>query len=135
MSRCLGIDYGSKRVGLALSDPLGITARPLDVVARASLDDRVAELVASEDVGTIVVGLPTGLSGEEGDSAVAARELGEELRELTGLPVVYVDERLTSRIAESSLLESGMKRRERRENVDKVAAAVILQSYLDQESS
>ena len=135
MSRCLGIDYGSKRVGLALSDPLGITARPLDVVARASLNDRVAELVASEDVGTIVVGLPTGLSGEEGDSAVAARELGEELRELTGLPVVYVDERLTSRIAESSLLESGMKRRERRENVDKVAAAVILQSYLDQESS
>jgi putative Holliday junction resolvase len=93
--------------------------------------DEVVNLVKEQDIGTIVVGLPTGLSGGEGVSATEARKLAEEIRTVTGVDVVMVDERFTSRLAEVALLESGMKRRKRRETVDKVAAAIILQDYLD----
>jgi len=131
VSRSLGVDYGTKRVGLAMSDALGITARPLSVVSRSTVVAEVANLVIEHDVGTIVVGLPTGLSGDEGMSASEARKLADELGAATGVQVILVDERYTSRIAEDALLESGMKRRKRRESVDKVAAAIILQDYLD----
>jgi putative Holliday junction resolvase len=131
VSRSLGIDYGTKRVGLALSDPLGLTARPLAVVPRSKIVEEVVTLVKEQEVGTIVVGLPTGLGGDEGISASEARKLADELATATGVDVVLRDERYTSRMAESALLESGMKRRQRRENVDKVAAAIILQDYLD----
>ena len=131
MSRSLGVDYGTKRVGLAISDSLGLTARPLAVVPRSSVVDEVRSLVQEQDVVTIVVGLPTGLRGDEGMSASEARELAKELATATGVDVVLRDERYTSRIAESALLESGMRRRKRRESVDKVAAAIILQDYLD----
>jgi putative holliday junction resolvase len=131
VSRCLGVDYGTKRVGLAISDSLGITARPLSVVPRSAVVQEVVNLVKEHDVGTIVVGLPTGLSGDEGMSASEARKLADELGIAAGVEVILVDERYTSRMAEDALLESGMKRRERRENVDKVAAAIILQDYLD----
>lgn len=131
MTRVLGIDYGSKRVGLAISDGLGLTARPLEVVPRPRAVERVIELVGEYGVKTIVLGLPTGLSGGEGVSAVEARALGEELGSTLDLEVEYMDERFTSRMAEEALLESGMKRRDRRDTVDKVAAAIILQGYLD----
>lgn len=131
MSRSLGVDYGTKRVGLALSDPLGLTARPLAVVPRSKIVEEVVSLVKEQEVGTIVVGLPTGLGGDEGISASEARKLADELAAATGVDVVLRDERYTSRMAESALLESGMKRRQRRESVDKVAAAIILQDYLD----
>lgn len=133
MKRILGVDYGTKRVGFAVSDALGITARPLEVVPRSQAAERVIAFAQELDLGKIVVGLPTGLGGTEGDSARAARDLAEELNQATGLPVIFHDERFTSRMAESSLLESGMKRRERRNKVDKVAAAIILQDYLDQQ--
>ena len=131
MSRSLGVDYGTKRVGLALSDPLGLTARPLAVVPRSKIVEEVVSLVKEQEVGTIVVGLPTGLGGDEGISASEARKLADELATATGVDVVLRDERYTSRMAESALLESGMRRRKRRERVDKVAAAIILQDYLD----
>ena len=131
MSRVLGVDYGTKRVGLALSDTLGITASPHSTVPRSDVVPAVMNLVKEMDVGTIVVGLPTGLSGEEGMSASEARKLADEIGSATGVEVVLVDERYTSRIAESSLLQTGMKRRERREKLDQVAAALILQDYLD----
>lgn len=131
MTRYLGVDYGTKRVGLAISDGLGLTARPLQVVARPAVVKRVQELHAEYTVTTVVVGLPTGLAGQEGASAAGARALGDELSAATGIPVEYLDERFTSRLAEKALLQSGMKRRERRETVDKVAAAIILQDYLD----
>jgi putative Holliday junction resolvase len=131
VSRSLGVDYGTKRVGLALSDPLGLTARPLAVVPRSKIVEEVVSLVKEQEVGTIVVGLPTGLGGDEGISASEARKLADELATATGVDVVLRDERYTSRMAESALLESGMKRRQRRESVDKVAAAIILQDYLD----
>jgi putative Holliday junction resolvase len=131
VSRSLGVDFGTKRVGLAVSDPLGLTARPLSVVPRSSVVDEVASLVKELEIGTIVVGLPTGLSGGEGMSASEARKLADELKTAAGVDVVFVDERFTSRMAEVALVESGMKRRKRRETVDKVAAAIILQDYLD----
>jgi putative Holliday junction resolvase len=131
VSRVLGVDYGTKRVGLALSDTLRITASPHSTVPRGAIVAEVMNLVKEMDVGTIVVGLPTGLSGDEGMSASEARKLADELGSATGVDVVLVDERYTSRIAESSLLQTGMKRRERREKVDQVAAALILQDYLD----
>lgn len=133
MSRVLGVDYGTKRVGLALSDLLGITAQPLDVVPRESVVQYIQNLVQSSDVGKVVIGLPTGLGGGESDSATGARALADEISEATSLPVEFIDERFTSRMAESALLESGMKRRERRNNVDKVAAAIFLQDFLDKQ--
>jgi putative holliday junction resolvase len=131
MSRYLGVDYGTRRVGLAISDGLGLTARPLEVVARRDLEAELRKIVDEYRVDGIVVGLPTGLRGDEGESAEGARELGKEIERILGVPVHYVDERFTSRMAESTLLESGMRRRERRETVDKVAAAIILQTFLD----
>ena len=131
MRRVLGIDYGTKRVGLAISDELGLTARPLDVVARPELTDALRRWATEYDIGTVVVGLPTSLGGHEGDSALAARRLGEEVREVLDAKIVFVDERFTSRMAERVLLETGMRRRRRRETVDKMAAAIVVQDYLD----
>lgn len=131
MSRALGVDYGTKRVGLALSDDIRMTARPLDVVNRARLPEVLRSLAKEHDIDTVVVGLPTGLGGNEGDSAAGARQLASEIEEILGLAVTFVDERFTSRMAESALVESGMRRRQRKETVDKVAAAIILQAYLD----
>ena len=127
----LGIDYGTRRVGLAISDALGLTARPLEVVSRSGLADALHRWADEYDIATVVVGLPTSLSGHEGDSARAAREVGDEVREVLDAEVVFVDERFTSRIAERALLESGMRRNRRRQTVDKVAAAIIVQAHLD----
>jgi putative Holliday junction resolvase len=131
VNRYLGVDYGTKRVGLAISDGLGLTARPLEVVPRNVVVERVGELHEEYTIKMVIVGLPTGLSGEEGVSAVGARALGKEVLAATGIPVEYLDERFTSKLAEDVLIQSGMKRRLRRETVDKVAAAIILQDYLD----
>lgn len=135
MTRYLGIDYGTKRVGIAISDGLGLTARPLEVVARGEVVERVADIVASYDVTRLIIGLPTALGGHEGASAEGARDLGRELAAATGVDIEFVDEKFTSRMAEEALLDSGMKRRRRRETVDKVAAAIILQAYLDTRGS
>lgn len=131
MSRVLGVDFGTKRVGLAISDGLGLLASPLDVVTRERVVDFVREIAIEMEVSKIVVGLPTALGGHEGASADEARALGKDLHNATELPVFYHDERFTSRMAETALLGKGMKRRDRRQKVDKIAAAIILQDYLD----
>jgi putative Holliday junction resolvase len=131
VSRYLGVDVGAKRVGLALSDPIGLTATPLQVVDRSLAVEEITRLAQIHEVGTIVVGLPTSLGGGEGASAVDARSLGDQLAQANEAEIVYLDERFTSRMAESALLESGMKRRERKTTIDKVAAAIILQDYLN----
>lgn len=131
MSRYLGVDYGTKRIGLAISDGLGMTARPLEVVPRKGLSDALRRIAGEYPLDGVVVGLPTALAGHEGEAAEGARKLGAEIADLLDVEVDYVDERFTSRIADSALLESGMKRRDRKETVDKVAAAIILQTYLD----
>jgi putative Holliday junction resolvase len=131
VSRYLGVDYGAKRIGLAISDELGLTARPLDVVPVATLEETLRTIADEFLIGGVIVGLPTSLGGHEGDSASAARDLAAEIGTILDVPVELVDERFTSRMAESVLLEAGMKRRDRKETVDKVAAAIILQTFLD----
>lgn len=114
-----------------MSDALRMLASPHSVFERDGSVEGIAGLVEANDVGLIVVGLPAGLSGVDTRSTEDARNLGEELRRRTGVDVEFFDERFTTRMAESSLIESGMKRRDRRATVDKVAAAIILQDYLD----
>lgn len=135
MSRYLGVDYGTKRVGLAISDGLGLLARPLDVVLRKDLDATLARIADEYGVKAVIVGLPTTLGGGEGESASRARALGAEIEEQLGVPVEYVDERFTSRMAEDVLLGADMRRAERKETVDKVAATIILQTYLDRRAT
>jgi putative pre-16S rRNA nuclease len=132
--RVLAVDPGSKRVGLALSDPTETIAQPLDTIAAEpadSLAERLAEVARRSEAGRIVVGLPMRLDGSLGPEAKAARVLATALRRSTKLPVELVDERLTTAAAERSLLQSGMRREKRRAKIDRVAAAILLQSHLD----
>lgn len=131
MGRVLAIDPGTVRVGLAISDPLRITAQPLEVVPAEEAAERVAVLCADMGVDEIVVGLPVTERGTEGESAARARAFADEIEAAVDVPVVRLDERYTSRIAESALLEGGVRRASRRGRVDKVAAAVLLRGYLD----
>lgn len=131
MGRVLAVDPGTVRVGLAVSDPLGITAQPLEVVGAGDAVARISEVCRDLDVEQVLVGLPTTERGEEGSSARMARELAAEIEEATGLPVTTVDERYTSRMAESVMVDAGAKRRKRRAERDKVAAAMLLRGYLD----
>jgi len=128
MGRILALDYGTVRVGIAVSDPLRITAQPMDVVALEDLESRLPELIA--DVDEIIVGLPRNLDGTEGASAAAARAFGKRVRDLTRLPVHMVDERFTSSDAERALISGGVRRKRRKEVVDKVAATLLLEGYL-----
>ena len=131
MSRVLGIDHGTQRVGFALSDRLGITAQPHSVVPLKKAVAEIVRLASAEEVELIVIGLPVTLSGREGVRAKEARTFGTEVANATGLPVVFWDERLTTKTAESAMLSDGVKRHRRRMTVDKIAAAIMLQSYLD----
>lgn len=128
--RVLAFDPGSRRIGVAVSDPLRITANPLTVLDARDPFPAIEALVEEYRPAIIVVGLPIGLSGREGPSAGAARAFGEALAARTGVPVEYVDERFTTRTAEDALVEGGVRRARRRATVDKVAASVILQQYL-----
>lgn len=131
MSRVLAVDPGTVRVGLAVSDPLGISAQPLDVIDASGAVERIAELCSELEVDEIIVGLPVTEAGEEGEAARRARSLATELETTTGLAVTTVDERYTSRMAEKMMAEAGADSRSRRGSVDKVAAAVLLRGYLD----
>jgi putative Holliday junction resolvase len=134
MPRILGLDFGTKRVGAALSDSRGQIATPLEVYERR---DRVQDarhyqnLVAENEVERIVVGLPVHLGGREGTSASLARDFGDWLASVTGLPVVYFDERFTTLDAEESLIAAGLKRAKRKGLRDMLAARILLQNYLD----
>ncbi len=131
--RILAVDPGSRRVGLAISDPTGTIASPLTVVQAEpddGLADRLAGLAREQEAERIVVGLPRNMDGTRGPAAASAERLAARLRAATGLPVETFDERLTSVAAERSLVETGMKRDRRRKNVDQVAAALLLQAYL-----
>lgn len=130
--RTLGIDHGHRRVGVALSDGLGIAAHPFTVLeAGPRAGPRIADLVREHEVERVVVGLPRSLDGSEGEAARGARGFAKKLEALLEVEVVMYDERLTSRIAEDVLLSAGTSRAGRRKRVDKVAAAVMLQGYLD----
>lgn len=132
--RLLGVDYGAVRVGLAVCDSEHIIASPLAIYTRrdeATDEAYFKKLVASEQIGGLVVGLPVHMSGDEGQKAREARAFGVWLARITGLPVVYWDERYTTREAETHLWNAGLTHKQRKERRDKVAAQLLLQAYLD----
>ena len=135
--RILGLDYGSKTVGVAVSDPLGFTAQGVEIIRRKSENKmrqtlaRIEELIAQYQVEEIVLGLPKNMNNTLGDRAEKSLELKETLERRTGLPVVMWDERLTTVSANRVLMETGVLRENRKEHVDEIAAVFILQGYLD----
>jgi putative Holliday junction resolvase len=131
VSRVVGIDYGTKRVGVALSDESRMIASPYRVIEAAAAIEMIEQIVAGEDIELVVVGLPIGLAGNETPSTIGAREFAEELSERLAVTVELADERFTSKVAEDVLIEAGMTRERRRQIRDKMAATVMLQSYLD----
>lgn len=139
MMRALGIDFGERRIGLALSDPTRTIASPLPTVKRrAGKRPPIAALmkiIETNDVTVLVMGLPLTLAGEESDWTRLIRNVADALSERTGLPVHYVDERLTSVRAERAIRSLGLpkNKREEKERVDAAAAVLILQSWLDQQ--
>jgi putative Holliday junction resolvase len=132
--RTLAVDPGTKRVGIAVSDPTGTIAQALTTIDAAppeSLAARLAEIASQQGAGRVVVGMPRRMDGSYGPEAKAARDLADEIRKASGLPVELLDERLTTVAAERSLLEGGVRRSKRRQAVDRVAATMLLQSHLD----
>ena len=135
--RILGLDYGSKTVGVAVSDPLCFTAQGVEIIRRKSENKmrqtlaRIEELIAQYQVEEIVLGLPKNMNNTLGDRAEKSLELKETLERRTGLPVVMWDERLTTVSANRVLMETGVRRENRKEHVDEIAAVFILQGYLD----
>lgn len=135
MARIVALDLGDARIGVAVSDPLGITAQPLEPVqcvgSRKDLA-RIERLLREYEAGTVVIGLPRLLSGEEGERAERARAFGAGLQKrLPRLAVSYWDERLTTVEAERLLIDADVSRKRRRKLVDGIAAALILQGYID----
>lgn len=132
--RALGIDYGTTRIGVAVSDPLNIIARGLEVVQNTPKSiDRIRQLAEEYDVGVVVVGMPYNLKGEVGRKAQEVELFIAALRSAVGREVVSVDERFTSRMAQQTLIDMGVGKKARRVKgvVDLTAAALILQHYLD----
>ena len=132
--RVLAIDPGTVRIGLALSDPSGTIAQPLSVLKRRSETEdlqALVDVVKRHDVDQIVVGLPRTMDGRLEAAAQDAQAFGEEVRRATGRPVAYWDERLTTVAAERYLIEQGKRRGKRRQEVDRMAATLMLQGYLD----
>ena len=133
MPRILALDVGTKTIGVAVSDPLGMFAQPVTTVARQGVrkDTEVLQaLVQEKGADTLVVGLPLELDGTEERSARLARQIGEALHQATGLPLHYVDERFTSVDAERKLIAMNVSRKKRKAVIDQVAAMLILESHL-----
>ena len=141
MKRILGLDYGSKTVGVAVSDPLLLTAQGVEIIRRRSESRlrqtlaRIEELIVEYDISLIVLGLPVHMNNEQGDRAQKSLEFKEILKKRTGLDVIMWDERLTTVEALEVLKEAGVKREERKKYVDKLAAVFILQDYLNNRES
>ena len=136
--RILGIDYGSRRIGLALSDPMGIIASGIGTLENdADLLARIRQIVEENEVGRIVIGMPLTLRGEAGDAAAMVTSFVERLREILDVKIETLDERFTSSIAEQAIRDMGVGRKKRRDKakVDEIAAVVLLQDYLSSGAS
>ena len=133
----MGLDYGSRTVGVAVSDPLGITALAVETICRKDETKlrktcaRIEELVAEYEVEKIVLGLPKHMNNDIGDRAEKSMQFGEMIGRRTGLEVVMWDERLTTVSAERTLIENKVRREDRKKYIDQIAAVFILQGYLD----
>lgn len=134
----MGLDLGSKTVGVAISDPLLITAQGIEIIRRREENKlrqtlaRIEALIEEYEVDTIVLGLPKNMNDTLGERAQFSLEFKEKLERRTGLPVVMWDERLTTVAADKVMMEAGIRRENRKDYVDKIAACLILQGYLDQ---
>lgn len=135
--RILGLDYGSKTVGVAVSDPLGLTAQKVETIWRKQENKlrqtlaRIEELIAEYEVEKIVLGFPKNMNNTVGERAEKALEFGEMLKKRTGLEVIMWDERLTTVEADRTLIEAGVRRENRKQYLDGIAAVFILQGYLN----
>ena len=135
--RIMGLDYGTKTVGVAISDEMMITAQPVETIVRERANklrktyQRIEELISQNDVEKIVIGKPLNMNGTEGEMVQLMREFSQELSRRTGLKIIEVDERLTTSEADRILKETGVAISGRKEHIDKMAAAIILQTYLD----
>lgn len=135
--RIMGLDYGTKTVGVAISDALKITAQGIETIERKEENKlrrtcaRIEELIKEYDVEKIVLGFPKHMNNDIGERAEKALEFGEMLKRRTGLEVVMWDERLTTVAAERTLIESKVRRENRKQYIDKIAAVFIIQGYLD----
>lgn len=135
--RIMGLDYGSKTVGVSMSDPLKITAQAVETIWRKDENKlrktcaRIEELIAEYEVEKIVLGLPKHMNNDLGERAEKALAFGEMVKRRTGLEVVMWDERLTTVEAERTLIENKVRREDRKQYIDKIAAVFILQGYLD----
>lgn len=138
--RIMGLDFGSKTVGVAVSDNLLVTAQGLEIIRRKEENKlrqtlaRIEELIIEYGVEEIVLGLPKNMNATEGARVDLTREFREKLERRTGLPVIMWDERLTTVAANRAMIEAGIRREKRKDYVDKIAAALILQGYLDRRS-
>ena len=132
--RVLALDFGKRRIGLAVSDELGITAQGLETLQRTNIREdlaRLAQLISQKGVSLILMGNPLHMSGREGRQVEYTRDFAERLTAATGVPVEYWDERLTSVQAERVLRESGISIQKRARAVDQLAAVILLESFLD----
>lgn len=137
MPRVLAIDLGTKRTGLAVTDPLKITANPLETIETSKLMDYLKAYCAKEDVEALVLGLPTRLNGQDNEMTPRVMKMKEELEKtFPRKKVALIDERFTSKMAMQTMIAMGSKKKDRKEkagNLDKVSAAIILQSYLERQ--
>lgn len=132
--RVLALDLGKRRIGLALSDELGITAQGLQTLERSNIREdlaKLAELISEKNVSLILMGNPLHMSGDESRQTQYTREFAERLQAATGLPIEFRDERLTTVEAERVLRQSGISIQKRAKAVDRLAAVILLESYLD----
>lgn len=136
MQRCLGIDLGDARVGLAISDELNYLAHPLETLnAKAGpLVPRITAIIAEKNIGTVIVGMPRNMDGSHGPAAAKAKEFIEGLKAATPARVLPWDERLTTVSAQRSLREAGRSAKDQRKVIDQAAAQIILQSWMDSQS-
>ncbi len=136
MGRILGIDYGTKRIGLAVTDPLKIFASPLVTVRNCDFEEFLKEYLRKEEIEAFVLGYPVTLNNTPSDSVKYIDPFIKRLKkQFPGTPVHLVDERFTSQIAQRSLIDGGVKKRDRQDKslIDKISASIILQSYLDKD--
>jgi putative holliday junction resolvase len=132
--RILGIDHGTKRIGIAVSDELGMLAHPLEFIPAEPLSkflERLKAIISEKEISLIIVGMPRNMDGSYGPAAEKVREFIGHLKESIVLPIKTWDERLTSAQANRLLIQADVRRADRKEIVDKMAAAILLQSYLD----
>ncbi len=138
--RIMGLDFGSKTVGVAVSDSLFVTAQGVEIIRRKEENKlrqtlaRIEELITEYEVGEIVLGLPKNMNATEGARVDLTMEFKEKLERRTGLPVYMWDERLTTVAADRAMMEAGVRRENRKDYVDMIAASLILQGYLDRRS-